>query len=269
MPKTMSYFVFLTLAISRVEAEPPDSAPFNPAILKFCESHEGKRVGSGECSHLAHEALRVAEAEFTIIGADGKNIPDSPSEGDHVWGTHVKTYSFDQKAKKLIDSDPKVKCQPGDILQFGKVKIADGSQFPHHTAVVRTVDDSGNPTEVYQQNILLEKSRDGRVVQKAALQTLKMTSGKLMVYRAHKPTDPFLFQYTLTNNSKSEQLEFTIGGKKASLGAPNTFDGYGVICAGKGAGKLTLDGMTYALTTRNAYEFFTTPEGKIALREVK
>ena len=69
-------------------------------MLKFCESKEGKRVGGGECSHLANEALRVADAEFTQVGADGKRVPDSPSDGDYVWGKPLKTYSFDANTKK-------------------------------------------------------------------------------------------------------------------------------------------------------------------------
>ncbi len=45
-----------------------------------------------------------------------------------------------------------MKCQPGDVLQFKGVKTANGFQFPHHTSIVQSVDDAGNPTAMYQQN---------------------------------------------------------------------------------------------------------------------
>lgn len=252
-------------------ADSNDSPPLNAAILKFCESKEGKRVGSGECAHLANEALRVAGAEYTQIGADGKRIPDSPSSGDYVWGSQVKTYSFDAKTKKVSDSDTQTKCKPGDILQFRDVKTSTGFSFPHHTAIVRTVDSSGNPTGVYQQNVALPKGADGRIVQKSPLQPLKMTSGQLMVYRPEKATNPAPMQISLINNSKSKTVEFTFSNNKNldTLGAANTAGGYVMIWGGKNLDTLNVGGNKYSLSTRTAYEFYTTAEGQIALREVK
>ncbi len=269
MHRVLLFLGLLTVTVARSGAEPDDLPPFNAAILKFCEANEGKRVGSGECTHLADEALRVAGAEFTQTGADGKKIPGSPSEDDYVWGTLVKTYSFDEKAKKVIDSEPNVKCLPGDILQFHEVKTANGFQYPHHTAIVRTVDENGNPTEVYQQNIKLPKGGDARVVQKSRLQTLKMTTGQLMVYRADKPTNPFQMQVSWTNNSNSDTIEFTFGGKKRKIGGPNTGDGYKIAWGGKGVDSIIVGRTIYPLTTRKGYEFYTTPEGQVALREIK
>src|SRR5580698_6014408 len=167
MRRALPLVFFLTFAVPVLAAEPKELPPINAAVLKFCESKEGKRVGGGECSHLANEALRVADAEFTQVGTDGKRIPDSPDQGDYVWGAKLKTYSFDANTKKVSDSDPKVKCLPGDILQFRDAKTSNGTTFPHHTAIVRTVDDAGNPTGIYQQNFSLPKGGDGRVVQKS------------------------------------------------------------------------------------------------------
>ena len=185
------------------------------------------------------------------------------------WGTHVKTYTFDGSAKKIVDSDAKMKCQPGDILQFRDVETADGYQMPHHTAIVRTVDSAGHPTGVYQQNIIRPGGGDGRIVQKTALSPLKMLSGEIMVYRPHKATNPAAMQFTWTNNSKSNQVEFTFAGKKDVLEKMNTADSYQVVTGTKGADTVHVDGATYQLTTRKAYEFYTTLDGKIALREVE
>jgi hypothetical protein len=265
---------FLALVVPTLAApstaEPAELPPLNEAVLKYTESKVGKRVGGGECSHLINEALRVAGAEFTEAGADGKRIPDSPETGDYVWGTHIKTYTYDAKTKKEADSDPKAKCLPGDILQFRDAKTANGFEFPHHTAIVRTVDDAGNPTAIYQQNAQIPKGGDPRVVHKTGLQILKLTSGRIMAYRPEKPMNPSPSQFTLTNNSKSKTVEYTYFGKKNMLGATNTSNGYIVIWGrGKGANMLSVDGMDYTLEPRTAYEFYTTDDGKIALREVK
>lgn len=253
-----------------VTARAADLPSYNAAVIKYCESRVGKRVGSGECSHLANEALRVAGAEFTQVGADGKRIPDSPHPGDYVWGTLVKTYSFDEKTRQVVDSDPKAASLPGDILQFDKVKTSDGYQFPHHTAIVRTVDAAGNPSGVFQQNIKVPGGKDGREVQKSPLPTLRMVSGMIMVYRPAKATNPAPMQFTWVNNSKSQKVEFTYFGKKDSLGTPNTADAYRVVWAsGPRANTVTVDGVNYTLAARKAYEFYTTSDGKIALRELE
>ena len=261
---------FLLMAVPCLAAEPTDLPEMNAAVLKFCESKEGKRVGGGECSHLANEALRVAGAEFTQVGKDGKRIPDSPDSGDYVWGTLLKTYSFDAKTKKVNDSDPKTKCLPGDVLQFRDAKIANGFSFPHHTAIVKTVDKAGNPTSIFQQNAFVPKGSDPRIVQKATLPIINMLSGHIMAYRPDKPTNPFQLQFTWTNNSKSKTVEFTWFGKKDKLGATNTSDSYRIVWAnGKGGETITIGDTDYTIKTRTAYEFYTTDDGKIALREVK
>ena len=270
MRQALMLFVFLALVVPSLAAEPIDLPPLNEAVLKYAESKLAKRVGGGECSHLVNEALRVAGAEFSQVGMDGKRIPDSPESGDYVWGTPIKTYTFDAKTKKETDSDPKAKCLPGDILQFRDAKIANGFEFPHHTAIVRTVDDAGNPTAIFQQNVSLPKGGDARVVHKTALQILKLTSGRIMAYRPEKPTNPSPSQFTLTNNSKSKSVEFTYFGKKNMLGVTNTAKGYEVIWGrGKGSNMVSVDGVDYTIAPRTGYEFYTTEDGKVALREVK
>jgi hypothetical protein len=250
-------------------ADSGDALPLNAAVLKFCESKVGQRVGSGECSHLANEALRVSGAEFTQVGKDGKRIPDSPADGDYVWGSHVKTYTVDAKTKKVVDSDPTAKIQPGDILQYRDVVTSNGSKAPHHTAIVRVVDKSGNPTDVYQQNVNSPKGGDGRVVQKTPFQPTKLTAGRVMAYRPEPASNPSAIQITLTNNTKTKSVEYTFTDKVEKLGAPNTAGGFVIIWGGKNLESLTVGGEKFSIETRKGYEFYETSGGKVAVREVK
>lgn len=270
MPRLAPLYALIALLLPSPPARADDAAPYNAGVIKFCEAKLGKRVGGGECSHLADEALRVAGAEFTQVGEDGKRIPDSPNPGDYVWGKHLKTYSFDSTARKAVDSDPKIKCQPGDVLQYRGVKTADGTIAPHHTSIVRTVDAAGNPTGVYQQNLRQAKGGDPRLVVKSPLAPLKLTAGEIMVYRPSKPTNPAPIQFTWNNNSKAKKLEFTYFGKPATLGTPNTAEAYRIVWgSGPGSQSVTVDGVTYQLATRKGYEFYSTADGKIALRELE
>jgi hypothetical protein len=254
---------------SRSSAAPADPTPLNTAVVKYCVSREGKRVGAGECAHLATEALRVAGAEFTRVGPDGKQIPETPEPGDYVWGSLLKTYSINPKTGKLADSAPKNKCKPGDILQFKNVKLADGYTYPHHTSIVAEVDKAGNPTSVYQQNVAPPEGGDGRIVRKYKMQPLGLLQGKISVFRPEPPTNPAAFQFTWTNNSKSDTVEFIYYGKKDTLGAPNTVGGHRTVWGNNRADQINVGGKDYVMTSRKAYEFYTTKDGEIGFREVK
>jgi hypothetical protein len=114
------------------------------------------------------------------------------------------------------------------------------------------------------------KGGDPRVVQKSALPVANMISGRMMVYRPEKQTNPFQLQFSWTNNSKSKTVEFSWFGKKDKLGTPNTSDGYRMVWgSGKGAETLKIGDTEYTLKSRAGYEFYSTEDGKIALREVK
>jgi hypothetical protein len=100
----------------------------NSAILQYCNAQIGQRVGSGECSDLATEALRVAGASF-----------DAPN---NVWGTPVTEIT---NGKVTLRGS----IQAGDIIQF-----SDPSTGGQHTAIVDTVDPAtGLPSLIYEQNV--------------------------------------------------------------------------------------------------------------------
>jgi len=98
-------------------------APLGEGIVAFARSRLGQKVGDGECTSLAVQALRHCHAQR----------PD-PVRGD--WGDEVKA---------LRD------IQPGDILQFEnavfvKQQVRDDgailtqtTSYPHHTAIVARV----------------------------------------------------------------------------------------------------------------------------------
>lgn len=94
-------------------------------VIAYCDANKGKKVGKGECWDLAKEALNNAGATWTP---------------PYVFG------------KELTKKDA---LQPGDILQFEKVRIEypDGAwkELPHHTAVVYSVSE-GKKITMAEQN---------------------------------------------------------------------------------------------------------------------
>jgi hypothetical protein len=98
-------------------------ASLGDSIVSFARSKVGQKVGDGECTSLAVQALRHCHARR----------PD-PVKGE--WGDEVKAFRD---------------LQPGDVLQFENAVFVkqhvreDGAiltlttSFPHHTAIVARV----------------------------------------------------------------------------------------------------------------------------------
>ena len=111
---------------------PAEANTVGDSMAFYLSGQVGKRVGGGECAHMATEALRVGGGEFipNYLGAD------SPSSGDYVWGTLVTVISYSNKT--LSDSAPTVAVQVGDVIQYRNATIS-GTLFAHHTSVVKSV----------------------------------------------------------------------------------------------------------------------------------
>jgi hypothetical protein len=122
----------------------PTPAGMSDSVVGYARSHDGGRVGNGECFALADEALRAAGAKSA---ADFGRVT---SHADYVWGTSVG----------LAD------VQPGDVIQFRnytyhRVDVVKDDRAttteerdegrPHHTAIVESVDGDGALT-VWEQN---------------------------------------------------------------------------------------------------------------------
>ena len=153
-------------------------ATVRPTVAEYCQAMSGKRVGGGECAHLAVEALRAAGFRFAWPGL-------SPN-GDYAWGALVATAS---------PSSPLIGLRPGDVLQYRNAVGAFGSTA-QHTAIVATVDSIGRPLSVYEQNWNGE-----RVVRRHAVD-LSLTSGRVAAYRPI----PFtiisaVWKWTVTNET--------------------------------------------------------------------
>ena len=129
--------------------------------------------------HLASEALKAA-------GAGGRG-PDSPNDGDYVWGELVLVWeagTAGPKASKGKLAD----LRPGDILQYRDVKFEgpqrDGRRgrysatAPHHTSVVARTEGQGQVWHIYQQN-----SNGKRFVTEATLYPADLSKGWIRAYR--------------------------------------------------------------------------------------
>ena len=124
--------------------EPPELPAKNAAVVAFAVDRLGEKVGNGQCTSLAIEALRAGGARGLRKGGD--------DEVDYEWGTPV-----DRPADLL----------PGDVLQFRDAvfessrRIGEGRSFtiesrtrtfPHHTAIVEEVRREGRELVILHQN---------------------------------------------------------------------------------------------------------------------
>jgi hypothetical protein len=165
--------------------------------------------------------------------------------------------------KGAQDKNPKFRCRVGDILQMRDAKFAGGQFAAHHTAIVAAVDANGYPTAVYEQNF-----NNRRFVTRASINLLQLTNGWVRAYRPVAPVFRNRFEFTLTNNSKSDPVTFALFNSEMTLGARNTEFGYRTFWGAGAVPRLIFDGRIYVLRHRASYEFFTS-DGKVRLREVR
>jgi hypothetical protein len=144
-------------------------------IVSFCEENKGKQVGDGECTALATEAFKAVGAK-----PQGK---DDPKEGDYVWGDRVFTLEASELGQKPNGKLTAIK--PGDVIQFrdSKFVVRSGSRtdtfgFPHHTAVIKSVELQGEAWRILHQNFNGKKEVIEHVLLPATL-----TEGWVRVYR--------------------------------------------------------------------------------------
>jgi hypothetical protein len=117
-----------------------EKSTLNDKVVEYARDHMGEKVGDGQCTSLAVEALRYAGAKVDPFRPDG----------DFVWG-------------RQLDSPKEAK--PGDILQFrdavfkGRHRLPGGGirltkqTYSHHTAVVSEVKSGGKVLVILHQNI--------------------------------------------------------------------------------------------------------------------
>jgi len=127
-----------------------DMGPLNKDIIDFCEANLGKKVGDGECSHLAEEAFRSVNAK--PIQFSGKT---------YIWGREVTS------GQKVL---------PGDVVQLEDCKFANSSAS-HHTQVIRRVL-GPKRYEVLEQN-----ASGRRTVGPGELDLNRLLQGSVKIYR--------------------------------------------------------------------------------------
>jgi hypothetical protein len=161
-PKRAAQVFALILAASAVVSAAGTSSTVTSVearMVEYAHSKLGKKVGSGECTDLVNEALRIAHAR----------PGDFSNPTNYKWG-HSR-------------GQIKTGIKPGDIIQFencvfkSTIKLPNGgtrsseADMPHHTAIVRNED--GHHVHMYHQNtenditksIVHETSLDLRTLQ--------------------------------------------------------------------------------------------------------
>ncbi len=253
MPRTFAIRLLPIIALM-LAATPASGAEYGEKILNYCSNKWLVKVGSGECAHLATEALRSAGAEFTRNG-----MGDSPATGDYVWGKRIKR--LDANGSKVVDSAPSSKCKRGDILQY---RLGTSSKT-HHTAIVAEVDSKGYPYLIYQQNY--NSNRYVTQDNTDLFAQLRAKGGYIQVYRAVDPVSRSRTEFTVRNNSSSSSVSYKVGSTSYSIGKADSSSGFSSIWNTASPVKLTVSGTTYTISHRAAYEFYTSG-GKVLLRKI-
>lgn len=128
----------------------------NQEILKVLKPYKGKKIDRGECWDAAKLALDAVDAEWN---------------GLYVFGREI---------------DPKKECiQPGDIIQFEKVKVEirtddmiTEEEYSHHTAIVYSVKSPGS-LELFHQNT----GYTGRKMGITAFDLKNVKKGSVKIFR--------------------------------------------------------------------------------------
>lgn len=203
---------FLLIPVFYLSIAGPVHADIGSSMVTLLKGRVGVRVGGGECSQMATEALRICGGEFY----PGDLGADSPGSGDYVWGTLVTVISY---GTSWSDSNPGNVCRPGDVIQYRNATFTTSTTVkgktttttvncPHHTSVVSTVNSNGRPASIFQQNY-----SGIRTVQTATIDTTKLTAGWIRIYRPIPRTDTLdVWKMSVVNNSSSNQsVEVMVG----------------------------------------------------------
>jgi hypothetical protein len=150
----------------------------NGKIVQFCKDHLGKKVGGGECTHLAEAALRHAGAKPRTA------FKDCPNRGAYVWGKLVYALEIKEDSQKEMKV-PRMSIQPGDLIQLRDARFKGSNllghryemTYPHHTSIVSALREN-NVIAVLEQNVNGE-----RQVMESTYHLTHLKTGWLRVYR--------------------------------------------------------------------------------------
>jgi hypothetical protein len=160
---------------------PPPLPELNEKVVAFARANLGKPVGDGSCITLAFEALKEAGAQFDPFDEPG---------GDFTWGQPVASFK---------------EALPGDILQFhnavfrGRQTLSRGrwmtwrEEYPHHTAIVSQVDETGKLVTILHQNVIMQgkAGKDSKNVREGTLRIDSLQKGGwIRIYRPVPASTP-------------------------------------------------------------------------------
>lgn len=219
----------------------------------------GRRIGGGECAHLAIEALRVAGADFTRTEPAGTS--------DYVWSSNrvARLTHGSQLAGKRF--------QVGDIIQYQNATFSSGGsgKLAHHTQVVAAVDSGGRITRVFEQNVNGNRTAQRRAI----LDLTKLSGGSVSIYRpVARVNQAGLKEFTIVNNtnsSKTYTLQIGSSSYNNTLSSANTANSFTTRWAqvsGSTAVKLKIGGATVTVEHGAAYELYTTSNGTTGIRRI-
>lgn len=252
-----------SLDVARVASNLPikAAASFGQSMANYLQQQVNakKRIGGGECSHLATEALRVAGAEFIRSEPSGTT--------DYVWSSNrvARLTNGSQLAGKVF--------QVGDIIQYQNATFSSGgsSKLAHHTQVVAAVDSKGRITHVFEQNV-----NGNRTAQKRAILDLsKLTGGSVSIYRpVARKTESGRYAFTVVNNaSSSKSYSITYGSTKKSysIGKANASDSHKthwIKYTGSATPTIKVGSTSLTLRDGGAFEIYTTSSGSSSIRRI-
>jgi hypothetical protein len=119
-------------------------------VVQYCTQNVGKKVGSGQCSSVAYNALIAAGCKQL------NDFHDSPGKGDYVWGKLVCDWESSSGGRPGSRSGSVRSILPGDVIQFRNTEFKGSGyswSFDHHTAVVKSFNPSTGALVVFQQNV--------------------------------------------------------------------------------------------------------------------
>jgi hypothetical protein len=211
-----------------------------------------RRIGGGECAHLATEALRIAGAEFRRTEPSGTE--------DYVWTSNrvARLTRGSQLAYRRF--------QVGDVIQYHNATFSVGGNLPHHTQVVAAVSSLGRITQVYEQNVGV-----GRIAQRRAAPDLtKLTGGSVSIYRpVARARRAGYVEYTLVNNTSISRTLTNPSG--VTLTRANTVGSYQdrwVTFSGTARPTLKIASTSLVIEDGAAYELFSLPGGQAGIRRM-
>jgi hypothetical protein len=148
-----------------------------------------------------------------------------------------------------------------------------GGRFPHHTAIVAEVNERGQPTAVYEQNIG-PPGRTDRTVRRSRIDLDRLTGGWARIYRPEKrpPHKPGRFEFTVINNApEARDVDIVAGTRRLftlHLSAENTERSYGHATVSATSAPTLVVGEAKATAVDGAcFEVFT-KGGRVAIRRL-